>query len=209
MLKSLFSHEPKIKGIIGYLGLESFWTSCTPEERDALTRYHQGGLGVTPSSSPIKGDVTYSSSTKLQYSSAMIGWAVSEKNYALADKIICFGKELTVSEEEVVDAHFFLQEAAECYYKQRDFRSDAIDLTIECCLRDIQLFPQYAKPMQKEFGCIPLLTTFQRLAILYEKTGKYKEAIEICNLAIRYGLNDSTKGGYPARLKKLEKKLNS
>ena len=138
----------------------------------------------------------------------MIGWAVSEKNYSLADKIISAGKDLAVSEAELLDAHYFWQEAAECYYKQRDCRPDAIDLTIEFCLKDIQMFPKYVKPMQKEFGCIPRITTVQRLAILYEKAGQYKEAIEICNLAIKYGLTDSTKGGYPARLQKLEKKLN-
>ena len=207
MFKFLFSQKPKIKGIIGYLGLESFWLSCTPQEQDALTRYHQGGLGAATGSSPIKGDISYSSSTKLKYFSAMIGWAVSEKNYSLADKIISAGKDLAVSEAELLDAHYFWQEAAECYYKQRDCRTDAINLTIEFCLKDIQMFPKYVKLMQKEFGCIPRVGTFQRLAILYEKAGQYKEAIEICNLAINYGLTDSTKGGYPARLEKLEKKL--
>ena len=137
----------------------------------------------------------------------MVGWAVSEKNYSLADKLISAGKDLSVGETELLDAHYFWQEAAECYYKQRDFRTDAIDLTIEFCLKDIQMFPKYVKPMQKEFGCIPRITTFQRLAILYEKAMQYKETIEICNLAIKYGLTDSTKGGYPARLQKLEKKL--
>ena len=72
----------------------------------------------------------------------------------------------------------------------------------------VQNADKYVKTMQKEFGCIPRITTFQRLAILYEKAGQYKEAIEICNLAIKYGLSDSAKGGYPARLQKLEKKLN-
>lgn len=208
MFKPLFSQKPKIKGIIGYLDLESFWLSCTPEEQDALTRYHQGGLGAAPGSSPIKGDISYTSSTKLIYFSAMIGWAVSEKNYALADKIISAGKELDIRESDLLDAHYFWQKAAECYYKQRDHRADAIDLTIEFCLQDIRMFPKYVRLMQKEFGSIPEITTFQRLAILYEKNGQYKEAIEICNLAIKYGLTDSTKGGYPARLQKLEKKLN-
>ncbi len=209
MFKSLFSRKPKIKGIISYLGLESFWLSCTPSEQDALTRYHQRGLGAASGSSPIIDNIDYSSRTKLQYFSTMIGWAVSEKNYSLADKIIRAGKDLPVSEAELLDAHCFWQGAAECYYKQRDYRTDAIDLTIEFCLKDIRMFPKYVKSMQKEFGCIPRIATFQRLAILYEKAGQYKEAIEICNLAIKYGLTDSTKGGYPARLQKLERKLRS
>lgn len=49
----------------------------------------------------------------------MIGWVISEKIYSLADKIIIAGKDLAVSEAELLDAHYFWQEAAECYYKQR------------------------------------------------------------------------------------------
>lgn len=69
------------------------------------------------------------------------------------------------------------------------------------------MFPKYVKPTQKEFSCIPRTTTFQRLAILYEKAEQYKEAIEICNLAIKYGLTDSTKGDSLQGFKSL-KKLN-
>ena len=115
---------------------------------------------------------------------------------------------MSIHNTELIDAHFFLQEAAECYYKQRDIRADALDLTIEFCQKDIQLFPKYVKQLKKEMGCIPRITTFQRLAILYEKNKQYEEAINICRLAIKYDLKDSTKGGYPERLEKLEKKIN-
>lgn len=75
-------------------------------------------------------------------------------------------------------------------------------------MKDIKMFPKYVKPMQKDFGYIPRITTFQRLAILCEKCGQDKEAIQICSLAVKYGLTDSTKGGYQARLQRLEKKVN-
>ena len=80
-----------------------------------------------------------------------------------------------------------------------DCRTDAIDLTIQFCLKDIHMFPKYVKTMQTEFGCIPRITTFQRLATLYEKAGQYKEAIEICNLAIKYGLSVSVKPNHDLR----------
>ena len=79
MFKSLFSQKTKIKGIIGYLGLEDFWLSCSPEEQKTLTKYYQGVLGSKPENSPVKGDIVSSSNTKHKYLSAMIGWAVSEK----------------------------------------------------------------------------------------------------------------------------------
>lgn len=107
MFKFLFFSKSRTKGIIGYLGLESFWGLCTPQEQEALTRYYQGGLGESSDSSPVKGDVSRSSLTKFGYFSAMVGWAVSEKNYSLADKIINEGKDLTVSEDDLLVVHFF------------------------------------------------------------------------------------------------------
>ena len=209
MFKNIFSHshKPEISGIIGYLGLDSFWLSCTPDEQESLIRYYQNGLGNQLNDSPIKGKITFTTQTKLKYLSSMIGFAVSEKDYALADKIISSGQEVIINEDNILDAHYFWQESAECYYKQRDVRADALDLTIQFCLEDIKMFPKYKSLMQKEFGCIPRITTFQRLVILYERNSQYREAIDICNLAIKYNLTDSTKGGYPARLAKLEKKL--
>ena len=208
MLKFMFPQKPKIKGIIGYLGLESFWVSCTAEEQNALIKYYQGGLGASSDSSPIIGEITYSSNTKLKYFSSMIGWAVSDKNYILADKIITAGDELNIDDSELIDAHFFWQTAADCYYKQRNVRPDAIDITIKFCKKDIAAFPKYIKQLEKELGCIPYISTFQRLAIIYENNHQYQDAIQICKLAIKYGLTDSTKGGYSSRLEKLEKKMN-
>lgn len=207
MLKNIFSRQAHTKGIIGYLGLEAFWTSCTSVEQETLTRYYQTGLGNQPTASPIKGNITSSSETPLKYLSSMIGFATAEKDYNLADKIVSSAKNISIGDDELLDAHFFWQEAAECYYKQRDFRPDALDLTIEFCLQDIKIFPLYKKQLQKEFGCIPRITTFQRLVILYEKQEQYQKAIDICNLAVKYDLTDSIKGGYPARIARLEKKI--
>ena len=210
LLKKIFlknSNKQEIKGIIGYLGLEDFWLSCSQNEQKDLTRYYQGGLGTSANASPIQGNIQSSSNTELKYLSAMIGWAVSEKNYSLADKIINTGNKIKISKNNILDAHYFWQEAAECYYKQRNDKQDAIDMAINFCIKDIEMFPQYSYIMKQEFGSIPRINTFQRLAIIYEKNKQYKEAIQICELAIKYELIDSTKGGYIARLEKLKKKL--
>jgi hypothetical protein len=47
------------------------------------------------------------------------------------------------------------------------------------------------------------------LILIYERRGEIEKAIEICELAIEYGLDDNTKGGFPRRLEKLKKKLCS
>lgn len=200
--------DKTINGIIRYLNLENFWFSCTEEEKQSLTKYYRGGLGNDPKGSPIEGTITSSSTNVFKYLTAMIGWAVGDKNYAFADKIIGALNEYPISEHELIDAHFFYQETAESYYKQRNERVDAIELSITYCNLDIELFPKYSKKLIEEFGMIPNITTFKRLAIIYENQNKYDLAIDICKKALEYGLNDLTKGGYSARLEKLSKKLN-
>ena len=99
---------------------------------------------------------------------------------AFADKIIGALNEYPISEHELIDAHFFYQETAESYYKQRNERVDAIELSITYCNLDIELFPKYSKKLIEEFGMIPNITTFKRLAIIYENQNKYDLAIDIC-----------------------------
>lgn len=199
----------RIGGIIKYLGLTDFWNSLSKGEQDDLVRYYRGGLGADPNGSPIKGDINFSTQTPINYLSNILSWADSEKNYELADKIIERGEEsVKDGQGSYVDIHFFYQHAAECYYKQRDIRDDGIKKTVSYCMRDIELYPCYSKLFIKEYGSVPRIVTFQRLAILLEKQGAYDEAIKVCRMALQYGLHDSTKGGYEARIKKLEKKLN-
>jgi len=51
------------------------------------------------------------------------------------------------------------------------------------------------------------IPSVERLAIIYEKQGKIKEAIEICEIGMKYELRDSTAGGFEKRKERLEKKL--
>ena len=109
----------------------------------------------------------------------------------------------------MVDKHFYLMSAADCYYKQRDSREDALALAEKYHLMDVKLFPQYKGLLVKDMGGIlPRIPSFQQLAIMYEKAGRYQDAIDICKLAMDYGLTDTTKSGYAGRLEKLQKKLN-
>ena len=199
----------KIEGIIGYLGLEDFWMSLSFEQSEAMIRYARSGLGADPNSSPIEGKITYSSARPLSYLGAYIGWAVADHDYALADKIIEHCDKI-YDKATPVDKHFYLMGAADCYYKQRESREDALALAEKYHMMDVKLFPQYKGPLIKDMGGIlPRIPSFQQLAIMYEKTGRYQDAIDICKLAMNYGLTDTTKSGYAGRLEKLQKKLNA
>ena len=200
--------KKKIDGMIGYLGLEDFWMSLSFEQSEAMIRYTRSGLGADPNSSPIEGKITYSSARPLSYLSSYIGWAVADHDYALADKIIEHCDKI-YEKATPVDKHFYLMGAADCYYKQRDSREDALALAEKYHLMDVKLFPQYKGLLVKDMGGIlPRIPSFQQLAIMYEKAGRYQDAIDICKLAMDYGLTDTTKSGYAGRLENLQKKLN-
>ena len=199
----------KIEGMIGYLGLEDFWMSLSFEQSEAMIRYARSGLGADPNSSPIEGKISYTSARPLSYLSSYIGWAVADHDYALADKIIEHCNKI-YEKAAPVDKHFYLMGAADCYYKQRTSREDSLALAEKYHMMDVKLFPQYKGPLVKDMGGIlPRIPSFQQLAIMYEKAGRYQDAIDICKLAMKYGLTDTTKSGFAGRLEKLQKKLDS
>ncbi len=200
--------KKKTEGMIGYLGLENFWMSLSFEQSEAMIRYTRSGLGADSNSSPIEGKISYASARPLSYLGSFISWAIADHNYELADKIIEHCDKI-FDKATPVDRHFYLIGAADCYYKQRIIREDALALAEKYHMMDVKLFPQYKGPLVKAMGGIlPRIPSFQQLAIMYEKAGRYQDAIDICKLAMKYDLTDSTKSGYAGRLEKLQKKLN-
>jgi len=123
-------------------------------------------------------------------------------------------RESYLDKNKIIDIHFYYNTKIESTYRQRD-NPEYLEQCIEYCLKDIALFPEfeeayieYCRKWKKNYNkldiCIP---SFERLAIIYEKQDRLEEAMSVCEAAIHYGLHDSTKGGFEARLDKLNKKL--
>lgn len=119
-----------------------------------------------------------------------------------------------------IDKHYkYLNEINLLYKEARklpSYNTDKMENVISLCLKDIELAPyflEYNKKEAKSYGVslkswIPNFPTFKKLAIIYEKQGKYLEAIEICKQAISLGFNnDDTRDGLLGRIQKLEQKL--
>lgn len=202
-----FGKKEKIGGIIGYLKLGAFWDACSSTEKSLITQYYRNRLGAGKNSSPVEGNINYSSQSALSYLTCLIGWAVYDKKYSFADKIIEYAEKEVQHSTSSIDKHFYLQAVADYYYKRIGTKNNAMDKAIEYCHRDVELFPVYRTPLKKNIGELPRIMTFQRLVMLYEKQEKYIEAIEICKKAIKYNLSDSTKTGYNGRMERLQKKL--
>ncbi len=202
----IFSKRKKLGGIIGFLNLEDFWYSLTETEQEILT--HQGEI------TPILGNFSNPYVEPLGYLGMEIPWAIAAHDYVLADKLIHYGEQFLGS-AKVIDKHFFFTNAAECYYRQRDIRNDALGLCERYCLLDIALFEQYHQQMSDEWKSMPTgggnfngrIESYKRLAILYEKANRYLEAIDICESALKFNQEDRTKGGFKGRIDRLRKKL--
>lgn len=229
------SNEPRKKygGIIIALELEEYWDSLLPEERQFIKECYASSNGVNPDNldSP-RSKIAYTSQSVSGFLSNYAGWAISKKRFELADKLL---NESVKRNKNVVDLHFTYNYLINLCYKRRNEGPDWIEVCIKYCIEDIKIFPEFKYDYLKQererllkHADSPLfnkkeranvlkrannvsfnlrISSFQQLAIIYEKQGRYKEAIEICNLAKSYELIDTTKGGFDSRIERLKKKL--
>lgn len=142
--------------------------------------------------------------------------------------------ELKKAKGNPIKEHFALISLQDFYYKYRDLDSAYLNSCIQYCIQDITSLKSFVEAYKQEEitrfkRLIPTITkseiaveekriaelsfpgnvpAFKRLAIIYEKQGKYSEAIEICDKAICFGqISDGTDGGFKARKEKLISKL--
>jgi hypothetical protein len=94
----------------------------------------------------------------------------------------------------------------EVWYSDREKLPHALDEAINACQAQIQIAPQVARAMKKEYRGRPLPrhVGFQQLTIIYDKQGRYADAIKIAQEAKRQGWN----GDWDKRIERYQKKLN-
>jgi len=121
--------------------------------------------------------------------------------------------ELSKNKRSPVNRHFTYISLQNFYYKYRTIDEKYIDKCIEFCNLDINSLTEMEEAyiseeikrtkelasftgstnlkeeieQIKERGFIGNIPAFKRLAIIYEKQGKYDEAIKVCDRAIAYG----------------------
>lgn len=209
---------PRPKGWIAYYGLEDWYLhlsedtrqkikvySARPDEVDKGTR-----LGTTQSAQSYLSTIgTYADSKDPEFAEFMFQYA------------------LKAPDDNPIDRHFVYYHLIDLLYKQRNKRPDAIDLCIKYCLEDIQrieafkvaYIKQYEgiqdnlianghmKPQDRYEVKLPNIPSFDRLRIIYEKQGRFREAIQIASKAIEVGAWDIDAGN--TCITKLMKKLTS
>ena len=116
-----------------------------------------------------------------------------------------------------VESHFKYLDMINDRYRSANQKEDpfspAMDEVIALCKQDIALADSvYTHFINEGLGTEdrPMVnySSFQRLAIIYEKRGMYEEAIGVCEQAINKGFpDDGTKGGMAARIDKMNKHI--
>ncbi len=231
----MFCKKQKYGGLIAYLGLQDFWVNLSEDERQFIRECYTKGLS-SGTRNPKEVDNPEVKTSTSQTASAFLNtyatWAINAKRYDLADKL---SQEALKKNQNVIERHYTYNHLIDLYYKQRDKGPEFIQKCIEYCKADIEMFPEFrdAWLTQERSRLISLakseftserdkkryleelanlkfnlrIPSFERLAIIYEKQGKILEAIEVCELALKYELFDNTKGGFKGRMEKLRRKL--
>jgi len=197
MLQKLLTPRPK--GWIAYYGLEDWYLSLSEDTRQKIKVY-----------SPHPDDVDKGSHLGTTQSAQR--YLLTIGTYALKDPAFAefmFKSALMAQDDNPIDRHFVYNYMIDLLYKQRENRADAIDLCIKYCIEDIQRIEAFKTTYEARFhdGLPVIIPSFDRLRIIYEKQGKFREAIQLCSRAIEVEAWDIEAGN--DQITKLMKKLTS
>jgi len=105
-----------------------------------------------------------------------------------------------------VDTHFlYLSLIDQAYTRRKEPEMRA--LFKKLAIEHVANFDAIRGPLIKDVGLLPRVPTFQYLATVYTEDDEYEKAIEVCEKAIAFGLNDGTKSSYQGRIERIKKKM--
>jgi len=188
----------KVGGVIAYLQLEEFYAALSDSDkqeiRESLSHPYQLGTRKYVAKDLDSGSTTYiGDRCGFLYSMA------PGTNDNLKERLLL---ESLKYAKNISDRHLSRQTLAELYYKQERF-----DDCERYCLDVISEAASFLRHGKGASGAnIPV---FKRLAIMYEKQGRYLEAIKVSKRALALKQDDGTKGGYSGRITRLHKKLST
>jgi tetratricopeptide (TPR) repeat protein len=204
-LYGFVSGNERIKGTIGYFGLEEWWLSAFSDEE---RRYVQGKFQPLGSSgdSLTSGEITYSSQSAVGLLHALAGWFANKNDRSLAYRMLDQAEELSKLDANVLDVHFLFGEKLSLYYKDRD-NPGYLEKAIDACKQQIALADKAARAFQAEYRDSPLPghKGYQQLAIILEKQMDFEEAIALCSQAEKQGWA----GDWAKRIERCKKKLKN
>lgn len=151
---------------------------------------------------------TATTATVLPFLYTLASWLYKPADRAIAMKIISKADEYVPMEKNILDLHFFYATKMKMSYKARD-NPASLEEAIHCCLKQIELAPEAAHAFRVEFHDhkLPVHEGYDQLCIIYEKQGRYEEAIKIAEQAKSQGWNGEYPGHWDDRIERCRKKM--
>ena len=106
-----------------------------------------------------------------------------------------------------IDTHFLYLSIVQQTYKQRK-DAKMRELFKKIASEHVLNFASLVSPLLHEMnGRLPSVPTFQYLATVYTEDGEFNKAVDVCEKAIKFGLQDGTKSGFQGRIERIRKKM--
>lgn len=208
-LSKRLSKQEVIEGEIGYFGLGEWWLSTfSPDEREYIERsvkpFRVGTGGSDSNSRPLtQGKIASTGTTACNVLSGIPVWLKRPEDLSIARR--CFEKAEEVGRDNVLDLHFLYLQMIRIFYGFRDFDPSLLDEAVEACEKQIAIASRAAKAFLSSglFAKLPEHTGYKQLSIIYEKQGRFSEALQLSERAQREGWN----GDWEKRIARLRTKL--
>ena len=200
-ITNLFKSEQSVPDLIEVLNLREWYLNLSDGQRQKLHDYSTS-FTTEGEVNMLEGNVEATTQTAQGYLKGVGSTAASQKDYEFAEMVLVAA--LEAEDGSATDTHFIYDTLIDTYYKQRDEREDAIEKCIEYCKKDIAI----AQDFVDEFGEVPVIPSFKRLAIIYEKEERYEDALDVCDRALEFGTADGTKGGFEGRKERIRNKMD-
>ena len=202
--------KTKVKGYIGKYQLQDWWKDCfSKEERDYIVEKYKPltfGVEESPGSLLINGDPILNVSI-CSFLGGMANWFQSKTDidYSIGCRFIEKSKFYESSLKDIFEKHFYFDGLIQFFYKFRDLKEGALELSIEACESQID----FAEASKNAFliaypdSVLVSHNGFDQLSIIELNRGNYQRCIDLCKLAMGQGWS----GNWEFRIKKSMNKL--
>lgn len=185
--KNVSEKQKKIRGRIGYFGLENWWLSTFSEtERELIVTTFKPLSYGGDEDNLISGNISKTDDTAINLLSNLSGWFKKEADRTIGYRLIKKAEELITENTNILDIHFLYQHKIEIYYKFRGKDNFALEEVLNACKKQIEISSKAKLAFKKEYKGEPLPshTGFEILTKLEDNTEK---VLEIAKKASKEG----------------------
>jgi tetratricopeptide (TPR) repeat protein len=185
--------------------LADWWvTAFTDSERKHIESIFHPLSAVQAIGSPLTSGVIQSTTeTAVGFLSALAGWFQKPEDLTIAQRIL--NKAMELSEGAfVLDNHYLHQTIIQFNYRNRE-NEECLKAALDACLKMISFAPEAARAYKSEFPQeqLPGHKGYEQLAIIYEKQGRFQDAIAVSERAA----NQQWGGDWDKRIERCGQKL--